>query len=126
MTDRASTDARIQELLDGECKEMRCDNHVTPNAVLVYDEVADAMEEVDFMELPLRCPCGAGCQWSKEDLGAIVREKALLYRQSMIAHEISDEDKESTPSCGTVVLVVTAGMRPYRWLRVLSNIDAGQ
>ena len=104
---------RIKELLDGEFHELRCDNHVTPDAILVYDEGADSIEEIDLMDLPLEYPCGPGCRWSDGDLGAVVREKALLFRQSMIAHEISDEDQEATPVCGTIVLVVTKGHRPY-------------
>ena len=117
---------RVKELLDGEFHELRCDNHVTPDAILVYNEEEDSIEEIDLMDLPLRYPCGQGCKWSDSDLGAVVKEKAMLFRQSLIAHEISDEDQESTPICGTVVLVIPAGNRPYRWLRELSCIEAGQ
>jgi hypothetical protein len=120
------TNDRIKQLLDGEFHELRCDNHVTPDAILVYDEEADSIEEIDLMDLPLRYPCGPGCRWSDSDLRAIVKEKALLYRQSMISHEISDEDREATPACGTVVLVITRDHRPYKWLRVVATIEPGQ
>ena len=119
-------DQRIQELLNGPYIELRDDNHVTPNEILVYDVAADTVEAVDLMELPLRYPCGAGNRWSFEDLGEMVTDKALLYRQSVIAHEISDEDDEAAPPCGTVVLVVTTDYRPYEKIQTRACIRPEQ
>ena len=116
------TDQRILELLNGPYSELRDDNHVTPNEILVYDVAADTVEAVDLMELPLRYPCGAGNRWSYEDLGQVVADKAMLYRQSIIAHEISDEDDEASPTCGTVVLVITTDYRPYQRIQTRARI----
>jgi len=55
-------------LLDGPCQELRDDNHVTPNEVLVFDEAAGTVEAVDLMKLPLRYPVGTGGRWSAHDL----------------------------------------------------------
>jgi hypothetical protein len=111
-------------LLDGPYQELRDDNHVTPNEVLVFDEAAGTVEAVDLMELPLRYPVGTGCRWSAHDLGELVLDKALLYRQSLVAHEINDENPAAEPTCGTVVLVVTSvNGQPYRRVTVKARID---
>ena len=121
-----SLEEKMQEALNGPFSELRDNNFVTPNAVLVYTEATDSIEEVDLMDLPLLYPCkGQGARWSTLDLGEVVADKAALYRQSMIAHEISDEDAESTPTCGTVVLCIPNGNRPYSRVGVKANIIAG-
>lgn len=118
---------RMMEALNGRYKELRDDNFITPNAILVYTEATDTIEEVDLMELPLRYPCkGIGARWSTEDLGKVVADKALLYRQSCIGTEISDEDPEATPACGTIVLCIPEGKRPYSRVAIKANIEAGQ
>jgi len=111
-------------LLDGPYQELRDDNHVTPNEVLVFDEAVGTVEAVDLMELPLRYPVGTGGRWSAHDLGELVLDKALLYRQSLVAHEINDEDPAAEPTCGTVVLVVTAvNGQPYRRVTVKARLE---
>lgn len=108
--------------LDGKYRELREDNHVTANEVLVYDVATGTVEAVDLMELPLRYPCGPGHRWSYGDLGELVADKAMLYRQSCVAHEISDDDPSSQPPCGTVVLMITEDYRPYHWVTVKARI----
>jgi hypothetical protein len=105
-TTTESWEGTLLALLDGPYQELRDDNHVTPNEVLVFDEAAGTVEAVDLMELPLRYPVGTGCRWSAHDLGELVLDKALLYRQSLVAHEINDEDPAAEPTCGTVVLAM--------------------
>jgi hypothetical protein len=119
MTD---TDQQLLDLLNGPYSELRDDTHIAPNEILVYDVAAGTIEAVDLMELPLRYPCGAGNRWSYEDLGHVVADKALLYRQSIIAHEISEEDEEAEPTCGTVVLVITTDHRPYQRIQTRARI----
>jgi hypothetical protein len=109
-------------LLDGPYRELRDDNHVTPNEVLVFDETTEEVEAIDLMQLPLRYPVGPGGRWSASDLGEVVKEKALLYRQSLMAYEINEEDPETEPTCGTVLLVITTGNRPYKRLEIKSRI----
>ena len=122
MTDANYNDALL-EALDGPYKELRQDNHITPNAILVLDLATDTVTEVDFAELPLLYPTkGKGARWSTTDLGEVVADKALLYRKSMIAHEINDEDPSSQPQCGTVVLVIPPN-GTYHRLTVLSRIN---
>ena len=113
---------RLLFALDGKYRELRQDNHVTANEILVFDAATGTVEAVDLMNLPLKYPCGPGERWSLEDLGAVVKDKALLYRRSMVAHEINDEDPEAEPTCGTVVLVITTDFRPYQRLEILSRI----
>jgi hypothetical protein len=121
MTDHNYNDALL-EALDGTYKELRQDNHITPNAILVFDVATGTVTEVDFAELPLRYPTkGKGARWSTTDLGEVVADKALLYRKSMIAHEINDEDPTSQPQCGTVILVIPSNSTYHR-LTVLSRI----
>jgi hypothetical protein len=112
--------------LDGPYRELRQDNHVDPEAILVYDAATETVEAITLNELPLRYPAGPGNRWSYEDLGAVVAEKAALYRQSVIATEISDEDPEAEPTVGTVVLAITENHRPYQRLIVKSRILPGQ
>lgn len=109
--------------LDRPYRALREQNHVEPNSVLVYDVAAHTVEAVNLMDLPLRYPCGQGNRWSLQDLGWVVQQKATLYRQSMVAHEISEEDPEAQPQCGTCVLVITTDYRPYNRLVVLSTIS---
>jgi len=119
-----SYEDRLLFALDTAYRELRQDSHVTPNEILVYDVAAGTVEPVDLMQLPLRYPCGPGNRWSYEDLGHVVADKALLYRQSLLAHEISDDDPAAEPTCGTVVLVISEDHRPYRRLQVKSRILA--
>lgn len=117
---------RLLFALDGKYRELRQDNHVTANEILVFDAATSTVEAVDLMNLPLKYPCGPGERWSLEDLGAVVRDKATLYRRSMVAHEISEEDPEAEPTCGMVVLVITTDFRPYQRLTILSRILPGE
>ena len=55
-------------LLDGPYQELRDDNHVTPNEVLVFDEAVGTVEALDLMDLPLRYPVGTGGRWPAPDL----------------------------------------------------------
>jgi hypothetical protein len=118
---------KMMRALDGRYSEMRDENFVTPNAILVYDEASDTIIEMDLMDVPLNYPCrGEGARWSTLDLGEVVADKALLFRQSCIATEISDEDPEATPTCGTVVLCVPKGNGPYRRVGIKASINAVQ
>jgi hypothetical protein len=118
------TQDRLQFALDGKYRELRQDNHVTPNEVLVFDAATGTVEAVDLMDLPLRFPLkGKGCRWSYADLGKVLEAKALLYRQSMIAHEISDEDPEAQPPCGTVVIVQHAERHCLSWFQITARIE---
>ena len=108
-------------------RRLRDDNHVRGDAVLVFTEAPGTLEEVALMDLPLRFPLtGKGCRWSYQDLGKVLEAKALLYRQSMIAHEISEEDPESEPPCGTVVLVQHEDRHCLSWFKVTARIDPYQ
>ena len=118
---------RLQLALNGKYRELRQDNHVTPNEILVFDAATGIVESVDLMDLPLRFPLkGKGCRWSYEVLGKVLEAKALLYRQSMVAHEISDEDPEAEPPCGTVVLVQHEDRHCLSWFPVTARIDPYQ
>ena len=76
---------RLLFALDGKYRELRQDNHINPNEILVFDAATGTVEAVDLMELPLKYPCGPGKRWSLGDLDWVVKEKAMLYRQSMLA-----------------------------------------
>lgn len=118
---------RLLDLLDGPYRELRDNAHVQPDVVLVYDEGTDTVEAVELVQLPLRYPCtGPGARWSPSDLGNLVASKAKLYRQSCIAHEISDDDPESEPVCGVPVLQVPIRPGPFHWAEVNSRIIPGQ
>ena len=105
-------------------RTLRDHNHVCPDAVLLYTEATDTVEEIALMDLPLRFPLkGKGCRWSYADLGKVVEAKALLYRQSVVAHEISEEDPTAEPPCGTVCLIDHADRHCLSWVRVTARID---
>jgi hypothetical protein len=45
----------------------------------------------------------------------------------MASHEISDEDPNTTPVCGTVVLIINPNpLLPHRWVSVNALIEPGQ
>ena len=118
---------KMMRALNERYDELRDDNFVTPNAILVYEEASDTIVEMDLMDVPLNYPCrGEGARWSTLDLGEVVADKALLFRQSCIATEISDEDPEATPTCGTMVLCVPEGKGLYRRVGIKASINAVQ
>lgn len=119
-------DEPLQEALDAN-RELRDDNFVTPEAVLVFTEATGELEEVALWDLPLRYPLEQpGQRWSHSDLGEVVAAKATLYRQSKVANELAEEDPAATPECGTVVLVETEPNRPLRWCVVKARVLPGQ
>lgn len=142
MTD-AETDALIAELLgeyhreeqeneellallDGPFKDVRDQNHVEADRVLVWDRQREpVVESVPLHELLLRYPCGVrGAGWTLQDLGEMTMKKGRLYAESVIAHELSEEDPTASPTCGTVVLVVRSKQEEaHRWLAVKAAID---
>lgn len=122
MTDRNFKDS-LQVALDSN-RQLRDDNFVTPDAILVFTEDTNTLEEVELVKLPLRFPLsGKGARWSYEDLGRIVAAKALLYRQSCIADEISTADPTAEPAMGTVVLVAEANRHCLSWNRIQARVD---
>ncbi|MCP9850774.1 hypothetical protein [Cyanobium sp. Morenito 9A2] len=72
-----------------------------------------------------RYPCGGpGSQWSPSDFVEILKEKHHLLRSSVASHAISDDDPESTPMCGTVVLTISDDpCRAHSWLSVRALIN---
>jgi len=114
---------KLLAALDGPYKTLRDDTHIAPHTVLVFTEGADGepdtVEAVDLCDLPLRFPvAGPGARWSPSCLGELVASKALLYRQSRVAHELHDEDPTSEAPCGTPVLAVPVRPGPYYWFDV--------
>ena len=123
------SDELLLALLDGPFKRVRDDNHVDPHAILVLDSVrSPVIESVEILELLGRYPCsGEGCQWSPEDLVAILSEKRNQYRKSIASHSISDDDPSISPACGTVLLVANPKPgRPHRWVGISALIDPSQ
>jgi len=104
-------------------RELRDCNFVTPDAILVFMEKTNKLEEVELCELPLRYPLEQpGQRWSFSDLGQLVAAKAVLFRQSKVANELADEDPAATPFCGTVVLVDPVRPGPLYWCRITAAV----
>lgn len=122
---RASYAEALGEALaaNGELKD---DNFVTPDAILVFTETTGELEELEFWELPLRFPLAQpGQRWGHSNLGELVEAKASLYRQSVVANRLAEEDPKATPLCGTVVLVDPIRPGPVAWCRITASITAG-
>jgi hypothetical protein len=83
---------------------------------------------VGILELLGRYPCGGqSSQWSSSDLLEILIEKRDQYRKSIASHDISDDDPEFTPACGTVVLIVSnEPSRGHRWVTINALIEPGE
>jgi len=117
--DTRTLSEKVLAALDGPYRELRDNTHIDPHAVLVFDEATETVEAVELSELPLRYPvAGRGARWSYGCLGELVASKALLYRQSKVAHELHDEDPTSQAPCGTPVLAVPERPGPYSWFEV--------
>ena len=117
--DTRTLSEKVLAALDGPYRELRDDTHITPHAVLVFDEATETVEAVELSELPLLYPvAGRGARWSYDCLGELVASKALLYRQSKVAHELHDENPTSQAPCGTPVLAVPERPGPYSWFEV--------
>jgi len=105
-------------------RRLRDENHVTPDAILVFTEATNTLEAVAIIDLPLRfLLSGKGARWSYQSFGKLIEAKALLYRQSVVAHEIREEDPTAEPPCGTVVLVQHADQHCLSWYRITARID---
>jgi hypothetical protein len=118
--------AQLMALLSGPFAAVRDQNHVEPAEFLVWDRQREpVIESMPLHELTLRYPCGGPEDgWCLEDLGKMTMKKGTLYRQSVVAHELSDEDPTARPTCGSVVLI--ARQRPeetHRWLFEKSPIE---
>jgi hypothetical protein len=118
--------AELMALLSGPFAEVKERNHLEADRILVWDRQRKPLiESVPLHELPLRYPCGGPEDgWNLEDLGKMTMKKGVLYRQSVVAHELSDEDPTARPTCGSVVLI--AGQWPeetHRWLVEKSAIE---
>ena len=105
---------KLGKALKANC-ELRDDNCVTPDAVLLFTEATSELEEIEFWELPLKFPLSnPGMRWSHRDLGRLVEAKSALFRQSTT----------TTPRCGTVVLVDPIRPGPVSWCRTTAPITA--
>jgi hypothetical protein len=114
---------KLSEVLDSH-RELRDDNFVHPESILVFTVATGALEEVAIWDLPLMFPlAGKGARWSPEDLGEIVLCKSTLYRQSRAANDLAEEHPEATPECGTVCLVDEGGPGTLCWCQVKARID---
>ena len=118
--------AELMALLSGPFAEVRDRNHLEADRILVWDRQREpVIESVAWHELTLRYPCGEPEDgWCLEDLGKMTMKKGVLYRQSVVAHELSDEDPTATPTCGSVVLITrTDPEGVHRWLVEKSAIE---
>ena len=119
-------DAELLALLNGPFAEVRDRNHMETDRILVWDrQRKPVVESVAWHELTLRYPCGGPEDgWYLEDLGKMTMKKGTLYRQSAVAHELSDEDPTATPTCGSVVLIIRSDPEGvHRWLVEKSAIE---
>ncbi len=124
--DSASYAEALSETLDAN-RELRDDNFVHPESVLVFTEATRALEEVELWRLALRYPLQQpGQRWSYEDLGKVTEAKATLYQQSKVANDLAEEDSEATPTCGTVVLVDPTRPGALCWCVVKAMVLPGQ
>jgi hypothetical protein len=106
-------------------RSLRDDNFVTPDAVLLFTETTGELEEVELWDLPFRFPLGnPGMRWDYSNLGELIEAKATLYRQSVVANELADEDPYSQGLCGTVVVVDPIRPGPLNWARITAPISA--
>jgi len=118
--------AELMALLSGPFAEVRDRNHLEADRILVWDRQRDpVIESVPLHELTLRYPCGGPEDgWCLEDLGKMTMKKGMLYRQSVVAHELSDEDPTASPTCGGVVLIARTNPEGvHRWLVEKSAIE---
>ncbi|MCT0206449.1 hypothetical protein [Synechococcus sp. CS-1332] len=123
------SDELLLALLDGPFKRVRDQNHVDPHAILVWDPSRiPVIQAVGILDLLGRYPCGGnGSQWAASDLLEILIEKRSQCRKSNASHDISDDDPEFTPACGTVVLIVSDDpSRGHRWVSINALIEPGQ
>ena len=109
-------DRKLLEAVNGRYAELRDDNFIDPDRILVYDEETDTIAECHIEVLSDEYPTkGPGHRWSSTDLADTLWEKHLAVRQSLQAHEITDQDPHAVASCQGVVLVIPADSRvPYR------------
>lgn len=116
----------LGKVLDAN-RQLRDDNFVHPESVLVFTEATGALEEATLWDLPLRFPLKQpGQRWSHSDLGEVTEAKATLYRQNRVANDLAGEDPTATPECGTVVVVDRAEASPLWWCVVKARVLPGQ
>jgi hypothetical protein len=121
----ASYAAALGDALAANGGELKDDNFVNPDFVLVFTEKTGELEEVALIDLPLLFPLAQpGMRWAYSDLGQLVEAKATLYRQSVVANELAEEDPTANPGCGTVCVVDPVRPGPLYWCRITGTITA--
>lgn len=100
-------------------KELRDDNFVSPYELLLYTEETDTLESVELKDLALRHPWEEkDGRWQSRDVGALLKTKLTLWRQSVVANELVEEGV-SGQLCATVVLCVPKDKGlPFSWVVV--------
>ena len=105
----------LQELLDGPYRELKQDNFVDPDRVLVYYQGKEIIKAMTFDEVASEHPYGPfPCRWVLGNFSKLRIKKDILYKQSIEAHEESDRDPFAMPSVGTMLLAIPLGPIPYR------------
>jgi len=103
---------------------LRDRNFVDATTLLVFDEETGSVSEVAVWDLPLRYPVGE--RWVDSDFGRVLRLKFAGYRQSVVAQEVANEDREAAPWCSTVVLTVPKDSKlPYSYVEVKARLFDG-
>ena len=114
---------RMVELLNGPYRELRDDNHISPE-ILVFDEAADVIYEVAPEKLRGQFPTkGPGCRWSEGDLNKILADKKEALRWSLIAHKLHDQDPTVEVPCRTVILAIPKDNRLFRRYQTLARLE---
>jgi hypothetical protein len=76
--------------------------------VLVWDPgLSPPLQEREILDLLALHPCrGEGARWSADDFVALLEGKWQQWRRTIVALEILQEQPDSHPTAGTVILVV--------------------
>ena len=68
---------------------------------------APPLQELEILDLVERYPCrGEGARWTCEDFVVLLEARRQNWRRTVVALEVLQQRPESTPTGGTVLLLV--------------------
>ncbi|QPN65720.1 hypothetical protein [Synechococcus sp. CBW1006] len=105
--ERDDTEVSLEALLTAESDLLQT-NALDSAALLVWDEQTTPMlEELEILDLLEAYPCrGPGARWTPDIFVQLLEAKGRLFRQTLLAVEILEEQPDTRPNAHTMLVMV--------------------
>jgi hypothetical protein len=108
--ERDDGEAALEDLLSRQAPLIEANALEGGQLLLVWDPSGQPpLQELEILEVVERYPCrGSEGRWTCDDFVALLEARRQNWRRTLVALEVLQEHPESTPTGGTVLLVVPA------------------